>query len=219
MLFRSKALAQSLAYGREQDVAVYREYLRDIDGEVDRLTRLVDDLLQLVRLGEEGVVARRREQPVRPIVERVVDLMSPLARNAGVTLESAVEGEPAWPVDADLVVRMLFNLADNGIKYTPAGGKVTVEAQVQGQELLLRVRDTGEGIDPDQLEHIFDRFYRVDRARARATGGTGLGLSIVQQAARLHGGTVEVSSTPGHGTVFTLRLPTEIKALDRKSVV
>lgn len=208
-----KALAQSLAYGKEQDAAVYREYLQDIDGEVDRLNRLVDDLLQLVRLDQGGVVVKLVEQPVRPVVGRVVDLITPLAISAGVSLEIEADEATKWPLDADLVVQMVFNLVDNGIKYTPSGGKVTVAALVQGRELLLRVRDTGEGIGPEQLQHVFDRFYRVDKARTRATGGTGLGLSIVRQSVRLHGGEVEVDSAPGRGTVFTLRLPREIKPL------
>lgn len=203
-----KALSQALIDSGERDPAVYREYLRDIDSEMDRLARLTENLLQLARMEEhEELQARREEQAVAGVVDHVAGFMAPLAAARGVRLVTGVTGEPVWPLDRDLVVRVLYNLTDNAVRYTPAGGEVRVEAEAGKRELVLRVRDTGEGVPPEDLEHIFERFYRVDKARTRATGGAGLGLAIVRQAVTLHGGRVTVESTPGAGTAFEIRLP------------
>lgn len=113
------------------------------------------------------------------------------------------------PMDRELVARILYNLADNGIKYTAAGGAVNIRGEVRGRELVLQVKDNGEGIPAEDLPHIFDRFYRVDKARSRETGGTGLGLAIVQKAAKMLGGTVMVESQAGRGSLFEVRLPGE----------
>ena len=102
---------------------------------------------------------------------------------------------------------MLLNLLDNAIKYTPSGGRVTAGWSINGTQVELWVRDTGAGIAPEHLPHIFDRFYRVDKARSRAEGGAGLGLSICRWIAEAHGGSISVESAPGQGSTFTVRLP------------
>jgi signal transduction histidine kinase len=109
--------------------------------------------------------------------------------------------------DPDLLGRLVDNLLDNAIRHTPPGGTVAVTLERAGGKAAVAVCDTGEGIPPEDLPHVFDRFYRVDRARARATGGTGLGLAIAQQIAQLHGGELRVDSHERQGTVFTLELP------------
>lgn len=202
-----KALAQSLADGDERDPAVYREYLRDIDSEIDRLHRLVDNLLQLARLEEQGAPLKKDHCDVGELVNHVTGLMTTLASTKGVTLENSVSGRPVWLLDRDLIIRVLFNLVDNAIRHTPPGGQVTVEAEAGKTGLLLRVKDTGVGIPAADLPHVFDRFYRVDKARSRATGGTGLGLAIVRQTVTRHGGSIEVKSEPGQGTTFKIKLP------------
>ncbi len=204
-----KALAQALLDTDEPDPAVYREFLQDINTEIDRLARLVEDLLQLARLEEEGVPPPREPVDVTPLVHHVVALMRPRAEGGGVVLDVAVRSGLRWPVNPDLFTRILFNLLDNALRHTPAGGRVTVEALTdrKGEAGILRVADTGEGIPPEDLPRIFDRFYRVDRARARATGGTGLGLAIVRRAVEHHGGTINVTSRPGEGTTFEIAFP------------
>ena len=102
---------------------------------------------------------------------------------------------------------MVYNLIDNAVKYTPEGGAVTVTLTADSREAVLTVRDTGIGIPPEDIAHIFDRFYRVDKARSRATGGTGLGLSIVRQMVQLHGGEITVASESSQGSTFTVTLP------------
>ena len=105
--------------------------------------------------------------------------------------------------------QILYNLTDNAIKYTPDGGKITVSLEKTETRIIWKVRDNGVGIPPEDLDHIFDRFYRVDKARSRETGGTGLGLSIVRQLVKLENGTIRVDSTYGEGSEFTVVFPRE----------
>ncbi|MTI85361.1 MAG: HAMP domain-containing protein [Firmicutes bacterium] len=200
-----KALAQSLLESDETDPTVYREFLADIDAEIDRLARLADELLYLVRLEEEGIKLKRQAQPVSPLVERVLGL---LRSQAGARkLKMDVQQGLYWPLDADLTLRILFNLVHNAIKYTsPETGSIKVTARADGKEMVLRVQDNGEGIPPEEVPYLFDRFYRVDKARSRETGGAGLGLSIVKQAAQLQDGRIEVVNRNGN-TVFEVKIP------------
>ena len=109
--------------------------------------------------------------------------------------------------DASKLTQVVYNIIDNAIKYTQAGGSVSVSLQRTGRNVTVAVQDNGPGIPVDDQTHIFDRFYRVDKARSRETGGTGLGLSIVHQIVRLHGGEVKVESQEGKGSLFTVELP------------
>ena len=114
--------------------------------------------------------------------------------------------------DADRLKQLLLNLVDNALRHTPAGGTVTLDLLHRGQEAVIRVRDTGAGIAAEHLPHIFERFYRIDGARSRETGGTGLGLAISREIAEAHGGRIEVESSPGAGTTFTVVLPAHTAA-------
>jgi signal transduction histidine kinase len=116
-------------------------------------------------------------------------------------------GQISWPLNQDLFTHIMLNLASNAIRFTPDGGRVTVSADIEGEELVVRVQDTGIGISQEELPHIYDRFYRVAQDRNRDTGGTGLGLAITRQAVLRHGGTIDVESTPGDGTTFEVRFP------------
>lgn len=202
-----KVLAQSLLDTGEKDPTVYREFLQDIDTEIDRLAHLVDDMLQLTRLEEEAGSIRLELLEIAPLIEHVTSLMRPRAETLGISLKVNSEPDLKLPVNRDLFVRILFNLLDNALRHTPAGGTVKVEAVEKGEKMILKVADTGEGIPAEDLPRIFDRFYRVDRARSRSTGGTGLGLAIVRQAVLRHGGEIGVSSRPGEGTVFEVAFP------------
>jgi signal transduction histidine kinase len=137
--------------------------------------------------------------------------MRPLAEVKELHLRMQVNGAAWVRGDAARLREVFFNLLDNGIKYTPKGGEVELKVGQSGSEAVVTVRDTGIGIPSEHLPYVFDRFYRVDKARSRAEGGTGLGLSIAQNTIVAHGGRIELTSAPGQGTTCTVRLPTESK--------
>ena len=184
-----------------------QRYVRIVDVEAQRLERLVNDLLDLARLDAGGVSLERGPVSLAALFARVVERHGPAAAAAGVSLDTAAApGLDLVTGDARRLEQVLQNLTANALRHTPAGGRVRLEAVRDGGAVVLRVSDTGEGIAAGHLPHVFDRFYKVDPARADA-GGTGLGLSIVKAIVERHGGTVAVDSTPGAGTTFTVRLP------------
>jgi len=138
---------------------------------------------------------------------RAAELLSPAAREKRVTIEIDASPVPLLLGDADGLERLLLNLLDNAIKYNRSDGKVVVQLSRTDGEALLEVADTGIGIPPESIPRIFERFYRVDKGRAREEGGTGLGLAIVKHVAQAHGGQVEVESRLGQGSTFRVRLP------------
>jgi signal transduction histidine kinase len=142
-------------------------------------------------------------------VETVAETMRPLADVKGVGLLVKAHEPVCVRGDAARLREVFFNILDNAIKYTPGGGTVEVRVGCSGPEAVVTVQDTGVGIAADHLPRVFDRFYRVDRARSRAEGGTGLGLSIAQTIIAAHGGRIELASTPGQGTTCTVRLQGE----------
>jgi heavy metal sensor kinase len=186
----------------------YLSTLQDVNMEVERLGHLINDLLALAR-ADEGQQLRERE-PVRldTLAMDVAATIEPLANEKGITLE-VEEGDVPVVVVGDEVrlIQVMMNLLDNAIKYTNAGGKVSLRVGKQGDTACLVVSDTGIGISQEHLEHIFERFYRVDPARSRAAGGTGLGLAIVEWIVQAHEGTIQVESQVDAGTTFTVRLP------------
>lgn len=201
-----KALAESLIYSNEQDVEIYKEYLQDINEEIDRLNRVVHDLLKLAKM-EDVEDIQWHQQSVQQVIKDIMELAVPQAKAKNITLQKNMPAELNWPVNGDLLGTVLLNLIDNGIKYTPEDGSVTVSSEITANKLVIQVADSGEGIPAEDLPHIFERFYRVDKARSRETGGTGLGLAIVKQSMRVMGGNVKVNSIVGVGTIFTLEFP------------
>lgn len=181
--------------------------LNDIVSESERLTRLVNGLLTLAR-ADAGLHLERTVLDPGPIVEEVYRQARLLGREQIVTL-GAVETAPVLG-NADAIKQLLLILADNAVKYTPPGGKVDLSARREGEWVLLQVSDTGPGIAPEDLPHLFDRFYRADRARH--TGGAGLGLAIARWIAGEHGGLITVDSEPGRGSTFTVRLPVAVQS-------
>ncbi|HEU5261228.1 MAG TPA: ATP-binding protein [Gemmatimonadales bacterium] len=180
--------------------------------EIKRMTELVDALLTLAR-ADEGIAPLHREPvDLRAIVEEARETGELLAEQAGVSMEVATPPEPVVvPVDASRIRQLLLNLLTNAVKYTPSGGRVSLQLGPSDGRVILTVADTGIGIAPGDLPHIFDRFWRADSARTR-TGerpGAGLGLAICKWIAEAHGGTIEVQSRPGRGTTFTVTLPQE----------
>ena len=174
--------------------------------EAHRVSRTIDDLLELSRLEVEG--ARRDDVVIGVVVAEAVDRVRSAAEHRGICVDVGQPGRSLRVTgDRRQLVSAVTNLVDNAVKYSDPGSTVEVHAELVGDEVALTVRDHGVGIPPTDLDRIFERFYRVDRARSRETGGTGLGLAIVRHVATNHGGRVTVESAEGNGSAFTLHLP------------
>jgi signal transduction histidine kinase len=183
-----------------------------IQDEAERLSRIVEDLFILARQPINTRAALNKERvSLNEAVRDCARAAQVLAFRKGVRLK--VENDsPSIDLngDEDLIKRMLLNLLDNAVKYTPAGGEISLALVRQNGNAEIVVRDTGVGIPAEAQPRVFDRFYRVDKARARTMGGAGLGLSIAQWIVEVHGGSINLSSTPGHGSTFTIVLPTQL---------
>jgi signal transduction histidine kinase len=200
-----RAVAETLGQAAADDPAAIPRFASQLEREAVRLSRIVADLLDLSRLESGsaldeivslGAAAREEGQRLEESAER-----------AGVTLEILTESEqPVHGSRRDLTL-LVRNLIDNAVRYSHEGDKVQVEVDSEGDEVRLRVTDTGIGIPSRDISRIFERFYRVDRARSRETGGTGLGLAIVKHVVDNHGGSLEVESELGRGTTFRVTLP------------
>ncbi len=189
--------------GRAQDEATAVS-LDAIESETERMSRLVEDLLLLAQ-ADAGVVLRREPVHLESLLLEIYRQARLIADGLEVTLGH--EDQVVVPGDPDRLKQLFLNLVDNAVKYTPKGGRVTLSWQREDGWVRVDVSDTGVGIPPEDLPHIFERFYRVDKARSREKGGTGLGLSIAQWIAQAHGGRIEVESRVGQGTTFTVWLP------------
>jgi heavy metal sensor kinase len=190
--------------------AEQQHLLGSILEECERLTRLTDQLLALAR--EDAGVARfeRRPADLEALVRGVADTMRPVAEAKGQSFEVSVEPAGAALGDEGRLRQVLYNLLDNAIKYTPEGGTVALRLGRQGALAVLTVADTGIGIPAADLPRVFERFYRVDKARSRQMEGTGLGLSIARSIVVAHGGEIELESAPGRGTTVRVMLPQEM---------
>jgi heavy metal sensor kinase len=186
----------------------YRTILNNLRSEVTRLTKLTTTLLMLARSDASSSHLSRQVCNVSLLVETVTDQMQVVADEKTIRIERNIRSEVTAWLNENCMIQLIVNLLDNAIKYTPPNGIVTVSLSQQGSALQLWITDTGIGISTEHLAHIFDRFYRVDRARSRQQGGFGLGLAISQQIAHLHGGRIEASSALGGGSTFTVTLPT-----------
>ncbi len=172
------------------------------------LTRLVTDLHELAQAEAGQLTLVRTPTPIREVVEKAVEILRPQAENKGVTLLVVLAPDlPDADIDRERIGQVLRNLLNNALAHTPAGGSITVEAGRLNGMIKVTVSDTGEGISAEDLPHVFDRFYRADRSRARQTGGYGLGLAIVRQLVQAHGGAVSVESEVGKGSAFSFTVP------------
>jgi two-component system, OmpR family, phosphate regulon sensor histidine kinase PhoR len=201
-----RGFVEALEDGGIDDRPTAQRFLGKIRVHADRMAALVSDLLELSRL-ESGERAPQW-QVVEPedVVDDVVSGLSALATAKRIDLTADVQAPP-FETDRERLRGVLENLVENALKYTPAGGHVSVAARTEGEAVLFEITDDGPGIAAEHLPRIFERFYRVDKARSRELGGTGLGLSIVKHLAESLEGSVSVSSTPGQGSRFTVRLP------------
>ncbi|MBI5884010.1 MAG: HAMP domain-containing protein [Elusimicrobia bacterium] len=203
-----KAYAETLVSGEPQDVKTRQEFCREIEGNADRMTRLVDDLLTLSSL-ESGARSPTKEPvSLMRVAGEVVAALKPLAQRKRIVLRlDPFPDMPGVPADRGQLKQVFTNLIDNAVKYTPEAGVVRVHAAVGKGEVRVTVEDSGCGIPAEHLPRIFERFYRVDKARSREQGGTGLGLAIVKHIVEAHAGSVAIQSEPGQGSTFSFTLP------------
>ena len=202
-----KLLSDSILQN-DLDMETVREFVADIGGEADRLNRMSTKLLSLTRVSADNgsdceIVF------MEPTIRRVVRMLSAIADHAAVTIRLDVESDSSVLMVEDDLYQIIFNLVENGIKYNVPGGRLYLHLSRDGDNAVLTVQDTGVGIPEHALEHIFERFYRVDKARSRQSGGSGLGLAIVRDMVIRNRGEIRVESTVGEnsGTTFTLELP------------
>lgn len=202
-----KGFAETLLDGAMKEEEICRRFLTIIDSEADRLVKLVDDLLDLSHLESKRATLDLRQVNLGELVGHTIDKLRPLAESSGLILEHSAPPDVTISADADRLEQVLTNLVDNALKYTPAGGRVEVRVMPTNSEVEVAVADTGRGIRPEDLTHVFERFYRADRSRTRGSGGTGLGLAIAKYIVEAHGGRISVRSRVGEGTTFTFTLP------------
>ena len=202
-----KVLAESLLCMPDADAELYREFMEDIVAEIDRENIIITDLLNLVKMDKKVAKLNIEKININELVDSIVKRLNPIAANRDIEIGF----EPFRPVTAEVdevkLTLAISNLIENGIKYNRDGGWVRVYLNADHKYFYFKVEDSGEGIDEEHQEHIFERFYRVDKARSRETGGTGLGLAITREVILLHKGAVKVHSVPGEGTTFTVRIP------------
>lgn len=188
------------------DPETTKEFVTDIGREAERLSRITEDLLRLTRL-DSGVLDPPAAVDILPVLEQVMRMMNLVAQEKGVDLTYSAGGECVVLGTRDETHQVIYNLVDNAVKYSAIGGSVQVSLERVGELLVLTVADNGAGIPEADLPRIFERFYRVDKARSRESGGTGLGLSIAREIVLRHHGTIALASHDGPGTTVRIVLP------------
>lgn len=200
-----KLLSDSILQN-EMDRETILEFVADIGSEAERLNRMTAKLLSLTRIDSQ-VEKELEIILVAHTVRKVARILQPTARAAGVKIQLELEERCPILIEEDDLYQIIFNLMENGIKYNSPGGRLSLRLERVREDVILTVRDTGIGIPEKALSHLFDRFYRVDKSRSRATGGSGLGLSIVHSLVESNGGTIAVSSQVGGGSCFVVSFP------------
>ena len=204
-----KLLAESLMESEDVPAQLYREFMEDIIGEIDREDKIISDLLELVKLDKKSAVPEIKSVCINDMIELILKRLGPIAGKEDVELIFESVREVTAGVDEVKLTLALTNLIENAIKYNRRGGSVYIGLDSDHQQFTVTVRDTGIGIPEEYHEHIFERFYRVDKSHSREIGGTGLGLAIARNIILMHRGTISVESVTGEGsgTIFTVRLP------------
>ena len=200
-----RLLTDSILQNETMDGETLREFVSDIGQEAERLSRITEDLLRLTRL-DSGIAEKPARLEVAPVLERVERMLRPVAEEKDVSIRTAC-GSEAVIATAGELHQILYNLAENAIKYNRRGGFVRIQAEQGEETTVITVEDNGIGIPDEDLSRVFERFYRVDKARSRAAGGTGLGLSIVRDTVSRLGGAILAESVPAGGTRFIVTLP------------
>ncbi len=203
-----RAMVESINDGVVTDHESVGRYLIQLQHEVEYLSQLIDDLFELSQIDVGLIEMQRHWASMEDLISDTLESVSAQAAQRRLAVEGSVqEGLPSVLMDTRRMQRVLGNLVHNALRHTPSDGTIRIEAQDSGTEVLVTVADTGEGIPPEEISHIFEQFYRGDRARSRNDGGSGLGLSIAQRIVAAHGGRIWAESEPGRGARFTFTLP------------
>jgi signal transduction histidine kinase len=196
-----------IALRSAEDPAAMREVIASSLEEVERMSHIVKNLLDLTKIGVEKETAPVESVHLEIILLERFDHLRRFALDRGVSLKVVKNERAVVRADPLRIGQLFYNLIENAIKYTDSGGRVELSVSREGGDAVFTVKDTGVGIKEDDLPHIFDRFYRVDKARASDTGGAGLGLCICKEIAETYGGVITANSAIGMGTTLTVRLP------------
>jgi signal transduction histidine kinase len=205
-----RVIVEALADGMVEDPETVQHYLRTAQGQIGSLSALLDDLFDMAQIDAGGLQLDRQPNSIGDLISDTIEAFSALARQRNVRLEgSAAPDTDPVVMDGQKVGRVLNNLLDNALRHTPTGGTVRVQASSREDEVQVEVADNGEGISEEDLPHVFERFYRGEKSRSRATGGAGLGLAISAGIVEAHGGKIGVDSAVGEGTRVWFTLPRE----------
>ena len=207
-----KILLESMLYQGDMPQELQQEFLKDMNHEIDRLTGIVTDLLSLTQMDSHTMTLKKESVDLTELTHETERLLRPMAEKRHQSLTADVAPNVWTEGDRNKLAQILYNLTDNALKYTPDYGKVHIMLDMDGSHPRWTVSDNGVGIPEEDQKHIFERFYRVDKARSRDTGGTGLGLSIANELAERLQAHLEVESVVGEGTLMRVILPLEVSA-------
>jgi signal transduction histidine kinase len=191
----------------EMDPETTREFVEDIGNEAERLNRMTSKLLSLTKGEADSVITDAEIIQMAPTIQKVAKMLSSIAQETNVRIQLDLQKDSSVLVREDDLYQIAYNLVENGIKYNVPGGTLTISLLQESDLGILKVTDTGMGIPPESQQHVFERFYRVDKARSRQHGGSGLGLAIVHSMVERNGGEIQLESSLGKGTTFTVSFP------------
>lgn len=202
-----KVLADSLVQNEEADLAMYKEFMKDIVEEIDRESQIITDLLTLVKMDKKTAEMNVAEVDINNLLEIIIKRVTPIAASRGINISYEKYRDVMAEVDEVKLSLALTNIIENAVKYNIDNGWVKVTLNADHKNFHIKVADSGVGIPEDCKDQVFERFYRVDKARSRDTGGTGLGLAITKNVIMMHRGTIKLYSEYGEGTTFTIKIP------------
>lgn len=202
-----KVLADSLNGSDDVPIEMYREFMTDIGAEIDRETKIINDLLSLVRMDKSGAQLNVTAVNINELIEHILKRLKPIAEKADIEVVYESFRPVVAEVDEVKFTLVITNLVENAIKYNNEGGWVHISLNSDHQFFYIKVEDNGLGIPEDSVEHIFERFYRADKSHSREIGGTGLGLAITKSSIAMHNGEIKVRSKLGEGSTFDVRIP------------
>ncbi|MGN0367144.1 MAG: ATP-binding protein [Wujia sp.] len=206
-----KVLADSLIQNEEADLPMYKEFMTDIVDEIDRESKIINDLLTLVKMDKQAAELNLAEVNINDLLGVILKRVTPIAKNRDIEITYESYRDVVANVDEVKLSLALTNIIENAVKYNVDHGWVKVTLNADHKNFHIKVADSGVGIPDDCKEHVFERFYRVDKARSRDTGGTGLGLAITRSVILMHRGSIKLYSESGEGTTFTIKIPMKIE--------
>ena len=202
-----KVLADSLLLQEDAPVELYKEFMGDMSEEIERENKIINDLLSLVKMDKTANTMNIKSENMNELIEKILKRLRPIAATRNIELVYESFRPVTTEVDEMKISLAISNLVENAIKYNKENGWVHVSLNADHKNCYIEVADSGIGIPAEAQEHIFERFYRVDKSHSREIGGTGLGLAIARSAVVMHRGAIKVFSQPSEGTTFTVRIP------------